>query len=44
VSQPLYPTAVQRWRKDLTAQQLQQIKPIITDTLVALGYEKNHTW
>lgn len=44
VSQPIYPTAVQRWRKDLTAQQLQQIKPIITDTLVALGYEKNHTW
>jgi protein-tyrosine sulfotransferase len=44
VSRPLYGSAVQRWQQDLSPGQKQAIKPLIADTLIALGYASDKDW
>ena len=44
VSQELYTSAIGRWERDLTKEQKEEIKPIIGELLIELGYAKDLNW
>lgn len=44
VNKMLYSSSIGRWKKDLTSEQKELIKPLIGDLLIKLDYEKNMDW
>ncbi len=44
VSQKLFTSAIGRWKKDLTKEQKEEIKPIAGELLIKLGYAKDLNW
>ena len=44
VRKKLYTSSCKRWKKDLSPEQLAIIKPIISETLILLGYEHDDSW
>lgn len=44
VSKKMYSSSIGRWKKELTSEQVNSIKPIIGSTLIELGYAKDLNW
>lgn len=44
VNKKLYSSSMGRWKRDLSKEQIGIIKPIISDLLIELGYEKTKDW